>query len=71
VSKVGRNQLCTCGSKVKYKHCCLYRRHGGRHIKEKFYTSYDLRKEMIKRMIDANHVNEMNKIIEGKTKCQS
>lgn len=23
--KIGRNQLCPCGSKMKYKYCCLKR----------------------------------------------
>ena len=21
--KIGRNELCPCGSKIKFKHCCL------------------------------------------------
>lgn len=66
MAKIQRNQPCPCGSKLKYKHCCL-RRHGGERIKEKFYTGHDRRKEMVKRLIKINHENRMNEIIERKT----
>lgn len=65
MAKIQRNQLCPCNSKLKYKDCCLFMRHGGERIKEKPYTSYDLRKEMIKRMISVGHENRMNEIIKG------
>ncbi len=65
--KVGRNNKCPCNSGMKYKHCCLYRRHGGQQIIEKFRTSLDARKEIVKRLISINHEKRMKEIIEGKT----
>ena len=66
MSKVGRNRPCPCGSKRKYKHCCLLQ-HDGMRIKEKMETPHDLNKQIIKRMIDGTHERNMKEIIERKT----
>lgn len=46
--KIGRNDLCRCGSKIKYKHCCLKKE---RTIRDKFMGNIkDRKKEMDKRL---------------------
>lgn len=61
VAKIGRNQPCPCGSKRKYKHCCLPKH--GEAIKEKKSTEADLCREVIQRMIVTEHEQKMNEII--------
>ena len=66
MAKIQRNDPCPCGKEgMKYKNCCLFMRHGGERIEEKLYSGYDLVKETVKRLMDANHVEKMNEIIKG------
>lgn len=66
MSKVGRNQPCPCGSKLKYKYCCLSQ-HGGMQIREKTENRLDMDKQIIGKMIESRHERKMNEIIRRKT----
>ena len=65
MSKVQRNDPCPCGSKLKYKNCCLFNRHGGERIVSRLQTGYDQVKETVKRLIVSRHEKKMNEIIKG------
>lgn len=62
MAKVGRNQPCPCGSKRKYKHCCLLQ-HDGMRVNVKTDTPHDLDKQIIQRLIDETHERNMKEII--------
>ncbi len=40
-NKIGRNQLCPCGSGIKYKKCCLAREQKQLQIQREFRRSLD------------------------------
>ncbi len=45
MTKIGRNELCPCGSGEKYKHCCLIRSQGGQGVEEQQPRQISLKTE--------------------------
>ncbi len=48
MGKVGRNELCPCGSGKKYKYCCLIKRQAGQEVKSVAQPQVSLKAEVEK-----------------------